>query len=149
MYLSICMKFVCVYFLLFDLIQGAPSGSDLSDSIKLCSDLQKKGFMGYKCTPKTECNDSGYILADIDPNILKNGNIDDKYNDDNGFILSQYKCKKTDDDDYYEDYDYYVKDYSVRSEDVLTSDNQMVCCREPDLFRKGIWLEIGLSFNRI
>ena len=94
--------------------------------------------MGYKCTQKTECHDSGYIITDIDPNILKNGNIDDRYNDDNGLTLSQHKCKNTNDDDYYDDYDYYVKDYSVRSEDVLTSDNQMVCCREPDLFRKGI-----------
>ena len=140
MYLSIYTNFVCVYFLLIDLIQGAPSGSDISDSIKLCPDLKKNGFMGYKCTPKTECNDSGYILTDIDPNILKNGNIDDRYNDDNGLTLSQYKCKNTNDDDYYEDYDYYVTDYSVRSEDISTSDNQMVCCRDPALFIKGIWL---------
>merc|ERR1711981_1357418 len=92
--------------------------------------------MGYKCTPKTECHDSGYIVTDIDPNILKNGNIDDMYNDDNGLTLSQYNCKKSNDDDYYEDYDYYVTDYSVRSEDISTADNQMVCCRDPALFKK-------------
>ena len=140
MHLSIYIKFVILQFVPFNLIQGAPSSSSSSDTIKLCSDLQKEGFMGYKCTPKTECHDSGYILTGIDPNIMKNGNIDDTYNDDNGLTLSQYKCKKTDDDDYYEDYDYYVTDYSVRSEDISTSDNQMVCCRDPALFKKGIWL---------
>ena len=140
MHLSIYIKFVILHLVPFDLIQGAPSTSSSSDTIKLCSDLQKKGFMGYKCTPKTECHDSGYIVTDIDPKILKNGNIDDTYNDDNGLKLSQYNCKKSNDDDYYEDYDYYVTDYSVRSEDISTSDNQMVCCRDPALFKKGIRL---------
>ena len=140
MHLSIYINFVILQFVPFNLIQGAPSSSSSSDTIKLCSDLKKNDFMGYKCTPKTECHDSGYILADIDPNILKNGNIDDRYSDDNGLTLSQHKCKNTNDDDYYDDYDYYVKDYSVRSGDISTSDNQMVCCRDPALFKKGIWL---------
>ena len=99
-----------------------------------CAALAKHGYEGYKCTPAIRCED-GYIVSDtIDgPLSAKSENANLRGSE---LDASNYECPKTAPRSEYDDY-YYGDDY-----DYDEDEEEMICCRDPKFFGKGIQYEI-------
>ena len=120
-------------------VQTAPQSRSLdtlTEVFKLCSDLEKDGYEGYKCTPFNSCQD-GYIVSNpiTDQFVVKQdpGGVDEKELD-----VSNYECPELannaaprQDAEEYDEYGDYDDDYYTDSE------HKLICCRDPKFFGKG------------
>ena len=100
-----------------------------------CGDLAKDGYEGYKCTPASRCED-GYIVSDAIDDLFsaKSGNSNLRTDE---LDASNYGCEtapRSEYDDYYSDDYYYEGD-----------EQEMICCRDPQFFGKGIVHEIYIT----
>ena len=98
--------------------------------ITSCQDFSKYGYEGYKCTPASRCKD-GYIVSDAIDELY----LIDPYRRNDGLDASNFGCqirkRRSEYDDYYTE-DYFYPSY----------DQEMICCRDPQFFGKGIVYEI-------
>ena len=100
-----------------------------------CGDLAKDGYEGYKCTPASRCKD-GYIVSDAIDDLLSAKSENSNLRNDE-LDASNYGCetvvRSEYDDYYYDNYDY--------DED----EQELICCRDPQFFGKGIVHEIYIT----
>ena len=100
-----------------------------------CGDLAKDGYEGYKCTPASRCQD-GYIVSDAIDDLLSAKSENSNLRNDE-LDASNYGCetvvRSEYDDYYYDNYDY--------DED----EQELICCRDPQFFGKGIVHEIYIT----
>ena len=144
--------FVLLLFEVFTVVHCAPQGNvdyydyyeDYGEVFQQCADLKLQGYEGYECTPKSKCDEDGYIVNRVD--LRKDGSVKHFQDNDRGnkeLELSNYKCPKTMIRQDYEDYD-------------NSSDDEMICCRKLEFYGNGmeynkcisvLYLLLALLFN--
>ena len=100
-----------------------------------CEDLGKDGYEGYKCTPASRCED-GYIVSDAIDDLLSAKSENSNLRNDE-LDASNYGCEtvvRSGYDDYYSEDYYYEED-----------EQELICCRDPQFFGKGIVHEIYIT----
>ena len=101
-----------------------------------CGDLAKDGYEGYKCTPASRCED-GYIVSDAIDDLFSAKSENSNLRNDE-LDASNYGCEtapRSEYDDYYYDENY----------DYEGDEQEMICCRDPQFFGKGIVHEIYIT----
>lgn len=124
------------------MVETVPVESSKPDELfTSCSQLSKHGYEGYECTHPSRCH-KGYIVSDVIDGIVsaksKTSNLRSTE-----LVASNYECPQvvpSSENDYYEDYDYYITDYSVRKKRYTGYEQdgeKFICCRDSNFLGKG------------